>query len=211
MSEEKKESLPKDGKTEEELSNLLDSKIFNDWIYLSLKYFIGALEDFIAEDKKPKTENKTEDGSSEINVDLNSQEWSKDFVQQSASQFDGDFTEFLSGIDLNAQITPDILQQRLQQMAGTTYYFYCIFFIQNIISDAAQQVLQDPRQISDDTSNAISDSISQALQGLSAGAEGLQEPGLEEEIMKIFSGVSGQDNNFMPFMQGLQFSFIFYL
>lgn len=68
------------------------------------------------------------------------------------------------------------------------------------IPDAAQQVLENPSQISDPSSD-IAGSVSQAIQGLSAGAEGLQEPLLEEEIMKMFSG-SGQDINFLPFMQG---------
>lgn len=71
----------------------------------------------------------------------------------------------------------------------------------SFISDAAQQVLENPTEVPD-TSNAVADSISQALQGLSAGAEGLQESNIEEELMKIFSGGSGQENNFLPFMQG---------
>lgn len=116
MSEEK-ESHRQD-KTEEELSTLLDSKKFNYWIHVYNKYsFLGALEDFIAEDKKPKPESQTEDGSSN-SVVLNSQDWSKDFVQQTASQFEGQFADFLAGLNPNAEITPNLLQQRLQQMAG---------------------------------------------------------------------------------------------
>lgn len=115
MSEEK-ESHSQD-KTEEELSTLLDSKIFNYWMHVYKHSFLGALEDFIAEDKKPKPEGQTEYGSSNSAV-LNSQDWSKDFVQQTASQFEGHFADFLAGLNPNAEITPDLLQQRLQQMAG---------------------------------------------------------------------------------------------
>lgn len=115
MSEEK-ESHSQD-KTEEELATLLDSKMFHYWIHLSKCLFKGALEDFIAEDKKPKTETKIEDESSN-SVVLNSQEWSKDFVQQAASQFEGQFADFLAGLNPHAEVTPDLLQQRLQQMAG---------------------------------------------------------------------------------------------
>lgn len=67
--------------------------------------------------------------------------------------------------------------------------------------DAAQQVLENPTPASDASSD-IASTISQAIQGLSAGAEGLQEPVLEEELMKMFNG-SGSENNFLPFMQGI--------
>lgn len=87
------------------------------------------MEDFIAKDKKPETENKTEGASSNSSVALNSQEWSKDFVQQAASQFEDKFSDFLAGIDPNAQVTPELLQQRLQQMAGKCFYLQIIFLI----------------------------------------------------------------------------------
>lgn len=91
--------------------------------------FLGALEDFITKDKKPETENKTEDESSNSGVVLNSQEWSKDFVQQAAGQFEDKFSDFLAGMDPNAQITPELLQQRLQQMAGNSSYLKILFII----------------------------------------------------------------------------------
>lgn len=80
------------------------------------------MEDFITKEKKTESqkENKTEDGSSNSDVVLNSQEWSNDFVQQAANQFDDRFSDFLAGIDPNAQLTPELLQQRLQQMAGNS-------------------------------------------------------------------------------------------
>lgn len=62
--------------------------------------------------------------------------------------------------------------------------------------------MENPSQASD-PSNDIAGSISQAIQGLSVGAEELQQPLLEEEILKMFGG-SGQENNFLPFMQGNQ-------
>lgn len=96
---------------------------------VSIFCFVGALEDFIAKDKKPETENKTEDGSSNSSELLNSEEWSKDFVQQAASQFEDKFSDFLSGIDPNAQITPELLQQRLQQMAGNSICLKIVFLI----------------------------------------------------------------------------------
>lgn len=75
-------------------------------------------------------------------------------------------------------------------------------------TDAAQQALENPSQLSDNSSDFAS-SISQAIQGLSAGTERLQEPHLEDELMKMFSG-SGEENKFLPFMQGMNYYHIFY-
>lgn len=156
--------------------------LFNHVKLFSTYSFVGALEDFIAKEKKPEAENKTENNS----VVPNSQEWTNDFIQEAASQFEDKFANFLAGVDPNTPVTPEVLQQRLQQMA-----------------DAAQNVLDNPSQVSD-ASTDIASSISQAIQGLTAGAESLQEPLLEDEIMKMFGGggVPAQENNFLPFMQG---------
>lgn len=104
-----------------------------------------------------------------------------------------------------------IKTQKLCQFEHNIFhYFYSIFsrccklaWI-NLIDclDAAQQVFENPTQT--DPSNDIAASISQAIQGLSAGAEGLQAPLNEEDLMKMFSGTGnlGSENDLLPFMQG---------
>lgn len=64
-------------------------------------------------------------------------------------------------------------------------------------------MLDNPTQVTD-TSADFASSISQAIQGLNAGAEGLQAPINEEDLMKIFGpgGSFGQENELLPFMQG---------
>lgn len=49
---------------------------------------------------------------------LNNDPWSNDFVQQAASQFEENFANLLVGMDANAQVTPEFIQQKFQQMAG---------------------------------------------------------------------------------------------
>lgn len=46
------------------------------------------------------------------------QEWSAEFVQQAALQFEENFARLLAGGDPNTQISPDTVQDKLKQMAG---------------------------------------------------------------------------------------------
>uniref|UniRef100_A0A6P7F2E1 Peroxin-19 n=1 Tax=Diabrotica virgifera virgifera TaxID=50390 RepID=A0A6P7F2E1_DIAVI len=170
---DKKEDVPKTN-VDEELSNLLDS----------------ALEDFTkieATQKDAKTDTSSKEVStSNQSANVEGQEWSNDFIQQAANQFEENFANFLAGADPNAQVTPEFIQQKLQQMA-----------------DAAQQVLENPTQAADNSVDFAS-SITQAIQSLNAGAEGLQAPLNEEELMKMFTGdKTGQENDLLPFMQGM--------
>lgn len=166
---DKKEDIPKPN-VDEELSNLLDS----------------ALEDFSKVDTTKKDEIAKTDDSASISTSAESQEWSQDFIQQAASQFEENFANFLASADPSTEVTPEFIQQKLQQMA-----------------DAAQQVLENPTQATENSSDFAA-SISQAIQSLNAGAEGLQAPLNEEELMKMFTGQrSGQENDLLPFMQGM--------
>ncbi|XP_072382125.1 peroxisomal biogenesis factor 19 [Diabrotica undecimpunctata] len=169
---DKKEDIPKTN-VDEELSNLLDS----------------ALEDFTkieSNQKDGKTDNPSTEVSTSNSANIEGQEWSNDFIQQAANQFEENFANFLAGADPNAQVTPEFIQQKLQQMA-----------------DAAQQVLENPTQAADNSVDFAS-SITQAIQSLNAGAEGLQAPLNEEELMKMFTGdKTGQENDLLPFMQGM--------
>ncbi|KAJ8917364.1 hypothetical protein NQ315_002388 [Exocentrus adspersus] len=176
MSADKKDA-PKSDQVDDELSELLDS----------------ALEDFKKSDEAKKDDAKPDGTSSAAVVSntndapVDAEEWSADFIQRTASQFEQNFASLLAGSDANVQLTPEFVQQKLQQMA-----------------DAAQQVLENPAQVTDNSADFAS-SITQAIQGLNAGAEGLQAPMNEEDLMKIFGpgGSLGQENELLPFMQGM--------
>lgn len=171
MSEEKKVAQNSEDK---ELAELLDS----------------ALQDFgvnsVSQSDKPSEGIKSTDSKQEeaTVADL-PQEWSVDFVQQAALQFEENFGRLLAGGDPNAQVSPEVVQEKLKQMA-----------------DAAQQVLSNPTDISDQSVDFAA-SISQAIAGLSQGQENLRAPFNEDDLLKMFGGQGGQEGDFMPFMQGM--------
>ncbi|XP_066257772.1 peroxisomal biogenesis factor 19 [Euwallacea similis] len=173
MSEQDK-STPKN--EDQELADLLDS----------------ALQDFgnSAPSAKSSEDNKAETQSIEKANANNAaelpQEWSTEFVQQAAVQFEENFARLLAGGNPNNEISPDIVQEKLRQMA-----------------DAAQQVLSNPTEISDESVDFAA-SISQAIAGLNEGQENLRSPFNEDDLMKMFGGAGGgQEGEILPFMQGM--------
>ncbi|XP_044260753.1 peroxisomal biogenesis factor 19 [Tribolium madens] len=156
MSDSKK---PDSGKVDAELSELLDS----------------ALEDFKSDPPKEAPKDEVPDA-----------EWSDDFIRQAAAQFESNFANLLGANPDGAQLSPEEIQAKFQQIAET-----------------AQQVIENPSG----DSNDFAATISQTLQGLSQGAEGLQNPNLEQDIMNLFAG-QGDQNAFMPFMQGMMQSLL---
>ncbi|CAH0549640.1 unnamed protein product [Brassicogethes aeneus] len=165
MSDKKDEKVEN---VDKELSDLLDS----------------ALEDFTTTKDEPKKDSK-EIGTTSNTENNVPEQWTEDFIQQAASQFEANFSNLLAGGDPNAQVTPEFIQQKLQQMA-----------------EAAQQVLENPAQVNETTTD-FGQSISQAIQGLNQGAEGLQNPFSEDDLMKIFGNPEGGTNDLLPFMQGM--------
>nr|XP_023013539.1 peroxisomal biogenesis factor 19 [Leptinotarsa decemlineata] len=167
MGDSSKDIAKKD-QVDEELSNLLDS----------------ALEDFTKTNPVKKNEKLEETGKEVEPSNGAVPEWSNDFIQQAAKQFEENFASLMAGS--NPNITPQLLEKKLQQMA-----------------DAAHHVLENPAEVCDASSD-FSASISRAVQDLSAGAESLQAPLNEEDFMKMFTGGgSGQENDVLPFMQGM--------
>lgn len=74
--------------------------------------------------------------------------------------------------------------------------------------EAATQVGANPNVEESDTDFA--NSISQALRGLTEGTEGLPAAFNEENIMSMFgqNQGQGQENSFLPFMQGMMQSLL---
>ncbi|KAJ8984035.1 hypothetical protein NQ317_012259 [Molorchus minor] len=158
MSEKK--TTPTTEKVDEELSELLD---------------------------KDKSDNASKEVAAANDSNIAAKDWSSDFIQEAASHFEENFASLLATQDANVQLTPEYIQQKLQQMA-----------------DAAQQTLNHPDQISEGSTDFAA-SISQAIQGLNQGAEGLQAPLNEESLLKLFGpgGGTGSENELLPFMQGM--------
>lgn len=74
------------------------------------------------------------------------------------------------------------------------------------MAEAAQQVIENPNVTPN--SNDFASTISQTLQGLSQGAEGLQNPFSEQDMMNLLGGQGGGQNEFLPFMQGMMQSLL---
>ncbi|ERL85753.1 peroxisomal biogenesis factor 19 [Dendroctonus ponderosae] len=168
MSEQK--STPKND--DKELADLLDS----------------ALQDF-GEQAGPKNDKETKpdpaNDQATIETDV-PQEWSTEFVQQAALQFEENFARLLTGGGANSEISPDVVQEKMKQMA-----------------DAAQQVLTNPTEVSDQSVDFAA-SISQAIAGLNQGQENLKAQFNEDDLLKMFgAGGPGQENDLLPFMQGM--------
>lgn len=147
---------------------------------LRLTTISGALEDF----SKPKPDEKPPPKPESEAPAPVAEEWSEDFLAQAAAQFETNFANLLSGGDPNVDVSPELIQRKLQQMA-----------------EAAQKVLQNPTDIPTESVD-FGSSISQAIQGLNQGAEGLQNPFNEEDLLKMFGNPQGDSNDLLPFMQG---------
>lgn len=183
---DKKELEKPSGAVDPELDELLDS----------------ALEDF---SKKPEAAvSKSDDKKEEATGDDSKveAEWSEEFIKQAAAQFETNMASLLGNIpgNENAEVTPEQIQQNFQRMA-----------------EAAAQVMSNPTALQPTTqSNDFASTISQTLQNLSLGAENLQNPFSEQDIMNMFGGMGGgeaagagnEQNAFLPFMQGMMQSLL---
>ncbi|KAF2885447.1 hypothetical protein ILUMI_20727 [Ignelater luminosus] len=163
---------------DKELADLLDS----------------ALEDFTKEAKKPtdETQKEKEDESSketeQQSETLADVEWTEEFIRQAAEQFESNIANILKEAG-GPELTPEQVQRSFQQMA-----------------EAASQVTSNTEEPAGDTDFAAS--ISQALRGLSEGTENLQNPFSEQDLMSMFGQQEGDQNAFVPFMQGMMQSLL---
>ncbi|RZC42433.1 Pex19 and/or DUF445 domain containing protein [Asbolus verrucosus] len=144
----------------------------------------SALEDFKSEPAKEEKAPPAKEEAPEEVLD----DWSEDFIRQAAAQFESNLANFLGNNADGSQLTPEQVQQKFQQIA-----------------EAAQQVVQGPNI--NEASSDFASTITQTVQGLSAGAEGLQNPFSEQDIMNLLGAQSDQ-NAFLPFMQGMMQSLL---
>ncbi|KAF5292649.1 hypothetical protein FQR65_LT11201 [Abscondita terminalis] len=130
-----------------------------------------------------KDEEKTPKESDEVETD-----WSEEFIRQAADQFETNMMNLLreSGAP---NVTPDQVQQSFQRMAA-----------------AAAAAVTNTSEDCNDTD--FTSSIADALRGLTEGAENLQNPFSESDIMNMFAQTDGDQNAFVPFMQGMMQSLL---
>ncbi|KAF7282116.1 peroxisomal biogenesis factor 19 [Rhynchophorus ferrugineus] len=159
---------------DKELADLLDS----------------ALQDFglqeTAKNETPPAKSNTVTGEAKTSDSAEvTPEWSAEYVQQAVQQFEDNFARFLTGGEPTTEITPELVQDKMKQMA-----------------EAAEQVLKNPTEISDQSVDFAS-TISQAIAGLSQGQENLNAPFNENDLMNMFGGGGEQEGEFVTFMQGI--------
>lgn len=156
----------------------------------------SALDDF---DKplpsKPIISEKQPDESTQVLEDGVEGAWSEEFIKQAAAQFEENMQSLLtqSGINLDGSegVSPDQLGANFQKIA-----------------EAAAKVM------SEDSGDAdFSAAISQTLKNLSEGAENLQNPFSDDELMKMMGGLglgegTNEGSEFMPFMQQMMQSLL---
>ncbi|XP_017771933.1 PREDICTED: peroxisomal biogenesis factor 19 [Nicrophorus vespilloides] len=148
----------------------------------------SALADF---SKKP--EEKAEKSDEAKAEEVEGQEWSEDFIKQASEQFESNIAALLGSGNGEQAVTPEQIQDSFQRMA-----------------EAAQSAFSNPG-IGEPVTNDFASAISQTLQGLSQGAENLQNPLPDSAIMEMFSGMAdggGSQNAFLPFMQGMMQSLL---
>lgn len=172
------------------------------------RYFSGALEDFskkpTAAAKKATAVEKASAPSGERDVPEEGPEWTEEFILQAASQFESNMAHLLSSVNTGntqaPEFTSDMMQQNLQKMA-----------------EAAAQVMSNPQALEPTPqTNDFASAISQTLQNLSLGAENLQNPFSEQDLLNMFGGggqagaeaPGEQVNAFLPFMQGMMQSLL---
>ncbi|KAK4877800.1 hypothetical protein RN001_010306 [Aquatica leii] len=140
----------------------------------------SALKDFT------KDEEKTTEESQETNqVET---DWSEEFIKQAADQFETNMMNLLRESSAT-DVSPDQVQQTFQRMAAA----------------AAAAVSNTSEGCSDADFSA---SIADALRGLAEDAENLQNPFSESDIRNMFAQSDGDQNAFVPFMQGMMQSLL---
>lgn len=120
--------------------------------------------------------------------------WNDEFIQQQAKMFEKQMSEIFGAGDKD--VTPDQISLGFQRIAEAA--------AMAVDPSSGAQVPQvDP---------AFTQSISDVLKGLSEGQENLQQPFSSDDIAGMFGNInlneSGENNAFLPFMQGMMQSLL---
>lgn len=183
MSEASKKPAAGGASDDKELDDLLDS----------------ALEDFNKEDKK--TTGASSSGESQHDDPPTEQLWNEEFINSQTKLFEEKMAALFGGGSGEGSGPVDAEQIALG--------------FQRIAEAAALAVRGDPAEVSvapEGIDPSISQSITDALRGLSEGRENLQTPFNPEDIAGMFGNIdlneSGENNAFLPFMQTMMQSLL---
>ncbi|KAL1395120.1 hypothetical protein pipiens_002912 [Culex pipiens pipiens] len=184
MSEANKKPAAAGASDDKELDDLLDS----------------ALEDFNKEDKKT-----TGAGSGEGQHDdpPTEQLWNEEFINSQTKLFEEKMAALFGGGGSG------------EGSGGPVDAEHIALGFQRIAEAAALAVRGDPADVAaapEGVDPSISQSITDALRGLSEGRENLQTPFNPEDIAGMFGNIdlneSGENNAFLPFMQTMMQSLL---
>lgn len=157
--------------------------------------FSGALEDFDKVATKPKDEPST--SSEKFDDPPMESMWNEEFIQQQSKMFENQMKEIFGAVEGNDKdVSPEQLSLGFKRIAEAA--------AMAIDPSSSAEVPQiDP---------AFSKSIADVLKGLSEGQENLQQPFNADDISSMFGNInlseSGENNAFLPFMQGMMQSLL---
>ena len=194
MAEKKADASTKD----DELDELLDSKYFSligqaRQLHHKIYFFTDALLDF---DKVANKDSKDASNKDEVEDPPMETLWNEEFIAQQAKMFEKQMTEIFGSTDKDKEVTPEQISLGFQRIAEAASMA--------INTEGASQMPQvDP---------AFQQSISDMLKGLGEGQENLQHGFSSDDLGSMFGNInlseSGDQNAFLPFMQGMMQSLL---
>lgn len=157
--------------------------------------FSGALDDF---DKIATKDESSSSGAKKIDDDVEDPPmetlWNDEFIAQQAKVFEKQMAEMFGAGD--KEVTPEQINLGFQRIAEA----------------AAMAVDPNSSSQTPQVDPAFTQSISDVLKGLSEGQENLQQPFSQDDIAGMFGNInlneSGENNAFLPFMQGMMQSLL---
>jgi peroxin-19 len=160
----------------------------------SLFAFSGALEDF---DKVATKDESSTSGAKKSDDDVEDPPmetlWNDEFISQQAKMFEKQMAEIFGAGD--KEVTPEQINLGFQRIAEAA--------AMAVDPNSTQAPPVDP---------AFTQSIADVLKGLSEGQENLQQPFSQDDIAGMFGNInlneSGENNAFLPFMQGMMQSLL---
>lgn len=187
MSEASKKPAGGAASDDKELDDLLDS----------------ALEDFSKEDKKATTTGAGGSSGDQQHDDPPTEQlWNEEFINSQTKLFEEKMAALFGGGGGGEGSGPVDAEQ-------------IALGFQRIAEAAALAVRGDPADVAaapEGVDPSISQSITDALRGLSEGRENLQTPFNPEDIASMFGNIdlneSGENNAFLPFMQTMMQSLL---
>lgn len=119
--------------------------------------------------------------------------WNEEFIAQQAKMFEKQMAEIFGAGD--KEVTPEQINLGFQRIAEAA--------AMAVDPNSSQAPQVDP---------AFTQSIADVLKGLSEGQENLQQPFNQDDIAGMFGNInlneSGENNAFLPFMQGMMQSLL---